>query len=108
MTEKSQIEKIVDCLNSAYAADPDAIHALIAFNRIPCNQKLVDHPDVVVGKNNITGGWTVGSLGLLNGALTAAGLPRVAIKWSDIKNEKGIYDFLGFCVYDPNKPSCQN
>jgi hypothetical protein len=108
MTNKEQIQKVIDYLNSAFAADPDAMHAMIAMNRVPCNQAMADHPDVVVGKNFITGGWTVGTLGLINGALTSMGLPRVAIKWSDTKDENGRYQFLGFCEYNPEKPSSQS
>lgn len=97
MSEKTQTEKVVDSLNQAYKDDPDAIYALLCM-RVPCNQKLVDHPDVVVGKNNITGGWTVSPLGAINGVLTAAGMKRIAMKWSDIKKADGTYDFLGFCI----------
>lgn len=93
----NDIQAIVDSLNQAYRDDPDAIHALMC-NHVPCNQKLVDHPHVIVGKNNITGGWKVSTLGVINGALVAAGMPRIAMKWSEVKNKDGFYDFEGFCV----------
>lgn len=62
------IEKFVDVLNSAYDADPAAIHALLC-NRVPCNQELADHPSIVVVENKATPdpGYTVGLLGILNG-----------------------------------------
>lgn len=94
-----QTQKVVDYLNSAYKCDPAAIHALICIN-IPCNQELVDHPDVVVSKNNVVGNFTVSTLGLLNGALTASGMKRVAMKWSDTKNKDGRYEFEGFVIAD--------
>jgi hypothetical protein len=100
MSEKSQTEKIIDSLNSAYKADPGAIHSLIC-NVVPCNSALVDHPNVVVAENQVTKQYTVGALGLVNGVLSAAGLPLVAIKWSDTKDKDGRYTFLGFCEYTP-------
>lgn len=108
MTNEKQIQQAIDCLNSAYKADPDAIHTLIALNKTPCNQSLVDHPHIVVGKNRITDGWNVGTLGVINGVLTSMGLNRIAIKWSDEKDADGMYKFLGFCEYNPSNPSSQN
>lgn len=95
MTEQTQ--KVVDYLNSAFKSDPAAIHALICIN-IPCNQELVDHPDVVVNKNNLVGNYMVSTLGFLNGALTASGMKRIAMKWSDTKDKDGRYEFQGFCI----------
>jgi len=100
MTEKTQVELIVDMLNTAWANNPEAIHSLIC-NSIPCNDKLVDDPHIVVSKNNIAGGYTVSALGLLNGVLSAASIEQIAIHWSDTKDETGGFKFLGFTVYTP-------
>lgn len=92
------MEAILDCLNSAYNADPHAFHALL-LNVVPANKGLLDHPHIVVNAN-LEPYVTVGLLGVINGVLTAAGLKRIAGKWSDQKNEKGHYTFLGFKVAD--------
>ena len=57
-------EKIVALLNELLEMDRPAIAVLIA-NRIPCNQKLADHPTVQVISQH--GGYHMGLLGLLNG-----------------------------------------
>lgn len=59
------IDKIVDLLNEAVKADPEAVAALLE-QRVPChNRALGDHPDFTVqsGKD-----WDMfGALGLVNG-----------------------------------------
>lgn len=57
-------QKIVDFLNELLEIDRPAIAALIA-NRVPCNQRMADHPTVQVGAQH--GGFHVGLLGILNG-----------------------------------------
>lgn len=96
----STASKTTQCLNSAFLADPNAIHALIA-NRVPCNQSLADHPHVVVDTAVVLEGqfWQASMLGVLNGVLTANSLPRVATAWSDDRDEFDRRKFVGFVDY---------
>ena len=96
MTNNDRLQFVLDCLNTAYRADPKAISALIC-NLVPCNVKMVAHPHIVVQRNaGLCSMDTVGLLGVINGVLTAASLPRVALKWSDKKDNNNRYAFLGF------------
>jgi hypothetical protein len=94
------LSKTAECLNSAFAADPNAIHALIV-NRVPCNQALVDHPQIYVDMLTVVDSSLAQAtlLGVLNGVLVANGLPRVATKWSTEADEEGRRKLLGFCDY---------
>lgn len=86
-------------LNDAFQRDPAAIHALVC-NRVPCNDALMQHPTVVVQGSRVgVPGYSIGALGLVNGVLTAAGLPRVAAKFTDGPSSQ----FLGFCAVGPDK-----
>ena len=91
----------VEVLQRAFEADPNAIHALVV-NRVPCNQALADDLDVVVEEARVLppGHWQVGLLGLVNGILTAHGLPPVAAKFSE-SGEDGSRQLVGFCEYNP-------
>lgn len=62
----TRIEQIVARLNSMLEADRPAMAALLA-NRVPCNEKLADHPTCQVMMQH--GGFYVGLLGVLNGLL---------------------------------------
>lgn len=94
------LSKTAECLNSAFAADPNAIHALIV-NRVPCNQSLVDHPQIYVDMLTVVDSSMAQAtlLGVLNGVLVANGLPRVATKWTTEADEQGRRKLLGFCDY---------
>jgi len=94
MDEKQAIQNVIISLNQACEDDPIAIHSLIC-NRVPCNEKLVDHPHIVVTDSKVTKGFHVGALGLINGVLGSLNLPHIAIKWT----EDG--KFIGFCEYIP-------
>lgn len=83
------LEQIIDALNSALEADPEAVRTLIA-TRIPCNAKLADHPMIVCGDED--GKLTVGPLGFLNGALEAAGLGRIAAQIEPLPVEESDID----------------
>ena len=96
MTNNDRLQSVLDCLNTAYSADPRAISTLMC-NLTSCNKKLVDHPHIVVQSNvGLCSMDAVSTLGMINGVLTAAGLPRVTIKWSDKKNLDNRYTFQGF------------
>ena len=86
-------QQVVDCLNSAYKADPTAIRLMVA-NAVPANQALVDHPHVTV--DNRPGFYILTALGLINGALSAAGLLKVCYRFSDTADKEGRHEFLGF------------
>ncbi len=67
------VDDAVLLLNSALAADPDAMRTLIN-TRIPCNQVLAEHPTIQAGKTET--GYDVGMLGVINGLFGA--LPMIA------------------------------
>ena|ERR1035437_6340051 len=81
-------------LNSAYDDDPSALHALIC-NRVPCNEKLANHPTVQVSVNEatLTPTFTVSVLGLLNGILR----PSIGRIISPMLDDSG--RLLGFTEY---------
>lgn len=88
---------IVDLLNSGFEADPSAMHSLI-INRVPCRASLADHPEIIV--DNLSTGFTVGILGILNGLLNKAGSKElVALQW-DNTVENGLPKVLGFTVVE--------
>lgn len=94
MTKKDDFARILEALNSAFQADPAAVHCLCA-NRVPCNQTLADHPTVQVGAIPV---WSdahqVGALGLLNGVIEALTGRRVATQWSDDKPQPKMLGFI--------------
>ncbi len=98
------IQKAIDVMNEAFAADPAAIHALL-INRVPCNQALTDHPTIQVDTTLFIAAnlHSVGLLGILNGVLEPITGKRIASNWSDVKNADGRHQFLGFVEYKPNK-----
>ena len=101
------LSKTVECLNSAFAADPNAIHALMV-NRVPCNQALADHPHVVVDNPPVIDGhhFSVGALGLVNGVLTANGLPRIGAKFEPMSiDPEGRFKIVGFCDSNQGRPT---
>lgn len=61
---RENAQAIVDLFNDFYKTDPEAASALFSI-RVPCNDAVADHPDIVVAGN--PGSWKVGVLGLLNG-----------------------------------------
>jgi hypothetical protein len=106
MSDKpEQIAAIERCLQSAFDADPSAMHAL-CVNRVPCNQTLADHPQVVVDETPVLarGLFSVGAVGLINGVLDAAGIPWVAgYQLSAELDEDGRRKMTGFTM-TPRKP----
>ena len=102
----TDFEKALEVLNSAYKADPMAIHSLMC-SLVPCQGKeLMEHPEVVVAESNVSpGNYHVTSLGLINGILYSMTGRRVAMNWSDNKDGKGRCELLGFVEYiDQIKP----
>ncbi len=93
----------VDTLNRAFAADPEAIHAILC-NRVPCNRALAEDPTIVVGESVVApDAFNVGVVGILNGILVDMGLPLVASQWSDETDAEGRRRLIGFCEV-PKQP----
>ena len=92
--------QVIEVLQNAFNADPNAMHALIC-NRVPCNESLANDEFVVVEKSQVIENeyFQAGALGLINGILSANKLPIVAVKFSE-KDENGRSKVLGFCEYD--------
>ena len=64
LKDQVTLDEVIDLLNEIHAADPKAMLQLIE-GRIPCNEKLAEHPTVqclTVGGVNM-----VGILGVING-----------------------------------------
>lgn len=100
---KTPIEEAIATLNEAFAADPAAIHALVA-NRVPCNAALADHPTIVVSVNKVVPEtFSIGALGLLNGVMTRLTGKQVAASFSDGEDGTEV-KFLGFVEYTPPNP----
>lgn len=96
-------------LNESFADDPNAIHSL-SVNRVPCNQALADHPSVVVDAPPTIGDssdplYQVGMIGILNGILAVFGSKRLAIKFTDDKDNEGRHKMVGFCVVEDGPAS---
>jgi hypothetical protein len=94
------IDKVIDSLNEAFESDPMAM-TLLMRNKVECNEAFADHPTIQVAVEELDEEkFMVGALGLVNGVLTSAGLPRVAIRLSDDPDENGNCKLLGFCRYE--------
>lgn len=79
--EKTLIfNQILGCLNSAFKADPGGMHCLMC-TRVPTNQEMLDHPHVMVRREGVADYKSLGPLGVINGLLSAAGLPIVALQF---------------------------
>lgn len=59
------VDRIIEVVNSAIDADPSAMRAMFE-NRVPCNTKLTNHPEIQVMEEKDIG-FTVGVMGLLSG-----------------------------------------
>jgi hypothetical protein len=98
-----QIQAILNCLNSAQQADAGALHCLMAM-RVPTNEALLDHPDIIVRKEEVAPYFSLGPMGVINGILTAAGLPRISIQFFASPTEKSadgknpLVRFVGFSL----------
>ena len=83
VTER-QTAAVLGYLNSAFAADPAAIHALVAHH-VPCNDALRDHPQIEVQLNRAihSAQTIVTTVGLLNGLLHALLIPDIELDFQD-------------------------
>ena len=90
--------EVLGMLNSAFNADPLAMHCLTS-NRVPCNEALMNHPQAVVLHENAVSpsAGSISALGLLNGAMLALGLPLVAGQWKEVDDERHSRVLVGYC-----------
>lgn len=91
------VDSFIEVLNSAFAADQNAIHAL-CVNRVPCNKDLAEHEFVEVMESPVLNGqcFQVGTIGLLNGLLVSAGLDKIAMRFIE-PDSSGVKKIIGFC-----------
>lgn len=101
------VHAAVDVLNRAFAADPNAIHALVC-NRVPCNDDLAEDPTIVAEYPRPINDtqptlFQVGALGLINGIIgEITGGLTVACQFSDKVDAMGASRLVGFQVYNPS------
>jgi hypothetical protein len=67
---ENPVDRAVRILNRFLKTDPDACKAFIE-QEVPCNDALVDDPDIVVGRSKEGGGNRIRPLGMINGLLGA-------------------------------------
>lgn len=83
---KNQVtpQEVVDYLNTLVEADGRAILTL-SLLRVPCNEKLADHPSCQVGTEPGVGSNRVGLIGVLNGIFGTndAGWGNIAATFKD-------------------------
>jgi len=102
-TKRGEADAVLRVLNEAFSADSAAIHALVC-NRVPCNRQLGDHPTIQVSapygvEESVC---VVGLLGVLNGALAAIDLPKVAAQFDETPTKTGFHRMTGFAFWtDP-------
>jgi hypothetical protein len=97
----NDIEKVLAVLNSAFQADPHAIHALMA-NRVPCSPQLSAHPTVQVTSVPVAGidsRDAVGALGIINAVVETLTGERVAMVWDPAPAFRDKPVFIGFVKY---------
>lgn len=100
---KDQIKKtqlVVDTLNEAFNDDPEAFYYSMT-NHVQCNKKLADHPFIQVGLNPHVkkGTYRVGTVGYMNGVLSALGLPRICIVFDDGNKPEDPKKFIGVRIF---------
>ena len=94
MTEQDKLDivnKMIDALNYTVRKHGIALEILVE-HRVPVGNDIVDDPAMIPNEEP-DGSFTLGLLGVLNGCLNAAGLPRIASRWRD----DGL--LLEFCLY---------
>jgi len=86
--ESITIQDVLEVLNRAHTADPDAMCALVNA-RVPCNEALANDPTIQVGHPNDdpSKGYEVGLVGVLNGLFGAD-----AENWGTIAYEVEQYE----------------
>lgn len=91
-TNANLTDQAVKTLEEFLKLDPTACNDLLNY-RANANKELADHPTIQVAVNGAAK-TRVGLVGVLNGILEAAGLPRVAVC---LDNDK----LVGFVKYVP-------
>lgn len=99
MTPFETTQKVVESFNAALKDDHDAIESLLEY-RIP-GKFPDDNPSTLIVEETWPGRLTIGALGLVNGALIAAGLPRVVANYEQDAGGQ-LTRLLDFGVYKPD------
>mgnify|MGYP003455689220 CR=1 FL=1 len=92
---------VLGLLNEAHGMDPTAIESIMD-NRVNVSWAVANHPHIVVGGTEQNP--HLGSLGLINGILSALGIPLVAIEY----DQDHLDEILRFVPYVKPKPISSN
>jgi hypothetical protein len=106
MTADEISQAALEYMQSVFAADPAAAHALVC-NRVPTNEAMIDHPFAVcesapIGHDETNAPPMLGMLGVVNGLLASLGVPSdglVAAKFDYPPGRRPV--FVGFKPYSP-------
>lgn len=91
----AMVNAVLDSLNEAFKNDRTAMEFILSY-RVSTRLDDNDKSTMVIGSDPTAGSNTLSALGVINGVLLAAGLPRIAV----ICN--GLYDrkITGLCLYE--------
>lgn len=110
MTEDQELidfsKNIADLLNSMFLADPAAMYALVS-NRVPCNEKLADHPFAETIKVPLVDHeqYQIGLLGVINCLMNACGIPKVCVAYDKSNQLLGFASMAESFQCDSSQPT---
>ena len=95
------LNNTIEILEEALDADPGALHALMC-NRVPCNDKLGDHPHITVAPTRVVHhkdpeSIHVGTLGLINGILGRLTGKKIHMTFTEGDGDSS--ELTGFAVH---------
>jgi hypothetical protein len=99
MDKNNIVQSMLDCLNEALKQDHKAVQKILEY-RIPCSKDIADNKDIVVQENKESKIFTLGALGIINGMLNAADLPKICVCWDDMNDEFGRPRILKFSLFE--------
>lgn len=97
---------VLEMLEEAFRMDPVSVHTLLC-NKVECSQEFAEqHPYIECRPTYIDPErYTVGTLGYINGVLSALNQARVCMVFEDVHEEDdGPRPMSGFDIYEGDKP----
>lgn len=101
---KASALEAVTILNEAFESDPLSVSSLLQI-RIPCNEELANHPQVVVREETELVGpptYSLSAFGIITGVVERLTGYRIA-RQIGITEDTGREILVGFCLYEPEE-----